>query len=251
MDDINENDLRELRKITEYCFPRSRIIKPNVFETALEFSTPYFERVGEKIVSSILDLNFEIFWKDQIVQMAGIGCVSTYPEYRGAGLIRYLMTKILQDEYKRKTVISYLEPFSAKFYEKFGYKVAFYEKIYKIRMAEFPKGSKAKITRLSLDDALTYLQNIHEKDQSLGSLRRTKIQWEYYFKLRSQPKVALAGNEGYLLYSFDNDKFVIEELVTLTDEARQALFYFISSHSSYEMIVYKAPGQENLEVEVP
>ncbi len=62
--------------------------------------------------------------------MSGIGGVSSLPQYRRQGGIRLCFEQQLRDNYNDGVVLSYLFPFSTKFYGKFGYeptgKVCYY-----------------------------------------------------------------------------------------------------------------------------
>lgn len=62
--------------------------------------------------------------------MSGIGGVSSLPQYRRQGGIRLCFEQQLRDNYDDGVVLSYLYPFSTKFYGKFGYeptgKVCYY-----------------------------------------------------------------------------------------------------------------------------
>lgn len=55
-----------------------------------------------QLTSMVIDIPFDVFWKNEKLKMSGIGYVASYPEFRGNGAIRNLMTKLLQDEYKKK-----------------------------------------------------------------------------------------------------------------------------------------------------
>ena len=65
-----------------------------------------------------------------IFPMSGIGGVSSLPQYRHQGGIRKCFEQQLRANYDDGVVLSYLYPFSTKFYGKFGYeptgKVAYY-----------------------------------------------------------------------------------------------------------------------------
>ena len=53
--------------------------------------------------------------------MSGVGGVSSLPQYRRQGGVRMCFENLLRDNYDDGVVLSYLFPFSTKFYGRFGY----------------------------------------------------------------------------------------------------------------------------------
>lgn len=251
---IDQNLKEEMLALAKYAFHKPVTGGDEAFFALLDFAKPYFHQENEQLTSMIIDLPFDVYWENSSLKMSGIGYVSTYPEYRGNGAIRQLMTQMLQEEYQLGTALSYLAPFSHEFYGKFGYAYTFDRKIYQIEAQHFPKGRRTagKITRLSFDEALPHLDLIHQKGYNQGSVVRASHIWEYYFHYKSKPYFAVYEEngqaQGYLIYEFKGSDFVIRELIALTDEAKQGLYRFISSHAgSFSDVTWIAPTNENLE----
>ena len=114
------------------------------------FVTEKFADIPDAILVSdevmIVDTHFQVSFQGQTVPMAGIGYVASYPEFRGNGAASQLMTEILQENYQKETLFSYLAPFSYSFYSKFGYRYVFNQKHYEIDAADFPLGEKTHLT---------------------------------------------------------------------------------------------------------
>ncbi len=190
--------------------------------------------------------------------MSGIGYVASYPEFRGNGSIRKLMTDILEDNYEAGTALSYLAPFSYQFYGQFGYHYAFDQKAYTIPAQEFPKGKKTvgQVQRRTVsEELLEEAAEVHDQVYNQGSLVRPQHVWEYYFKYKAQPFFATYEENGrvlgYLIYEFAGTAFVIRECITLTQEAQDALYRFVSSHAaSFEVIKWTAPSNVFLEYDL-
>lgn len=206
----------------------------------------------------IIDTSFRVYWKDAKLKMSGIGYVASYPEFRGNGSIRKLMTDILEDNYEAGTALSYLAPFSYQFYGQFGYQYAFDQKAYTIPAPEFPKGKKTagQVQRRAVSEELFEdMAEVHDQVYNQGSLVRPQHVWEYYFKHKSQPFFATYEENGrvlgYLIYEFAGTAFVIREFITLTQEAQDALYRFVSSHAaSFEVIKWTAPSNVFLEYDL-
>ncbi|WP_420028275.1 GNAT family N-acetyltransferase [Lactococcus garvieae] len=256
MDKHLENQLLDL---AVYAFnkPRNKE-REEAFAKLLTFSKPYTFWENEELSSMIIDTSFRVYWKEEKLKMSGIGYVASYPEFRGNGSIRKLMTEILEDNYVAGTALSYLAPFSYQFYGQFGYQYAFDQKFYTIPAQEFPKGKKTlgHVQRRQFSEALVEdMAEIHNQAYNQGSLVRPQEVWEYYFQYKSQPYFATYEESGkilgYLIYEFSGTTFVIRECISLTQNAKDALYRFISSHAaSFEMIKWAAPADTFLEYDL-
>ncbi len=240
----NTKNNKEFLDLATYAFHKPKTKeRAKAFDKLLEFSTPYGHYENQKLTSMVIDSHFNVYWKNQEVKTSGIGYVASYPEFRGNGAIRQLMTKSLRDNYEKGVIFSYLAPFSYAFYEKFGYHYAFNQKHYRLAAQDFPKGKRSagEISRekfefddenasefsISKNTALfKVLTEVHQKADNQGSLIRSPELWSYFFSFKSQPHCAIYRENGkalgYLLYEFSEMTFVIKELITLTDEAKQA-----------------------------
>jgi predicted acetyltransferase len=234
--------------LATYAFAKSPSGAPDAFDRLLEFSTVYDERHDDQVTSMAVDSHFQVYLGGTQVPMSGIGYVASYPEYRGDGAIRRIMTRILRDNYDKGTVLSYLAPFSYQFYAKFGYGYAFNQKLYRVPMTAFPKGDRGQL-KVQRESSFEPLMPIFEQAHNQGTIARTPQQWSYYFKTKKlNLHFATFGQEGYLIYHWTPaSEFVIDELIANTDDAKQAIYYFVASHGSFETVVWTAPGSVTLE----
>ena len=78
----------------------------------------------DKTMTSCLSVNcYEMNFDGNLTKMAGIGGVSSLPQYRRKGGIRGCFEKMLPDLYGQKIDFSYLYPFSSVYYRKFGFEM--------------------------------------------------------------------------------------------------------------------------------
>lgn len=78
----------------------------------------------DKTMMSCLSVNtYEMNFDGCLTEMAGIGGVSSLPQYRRKGGIRGCFERMLADLYANGTDFSYLYPFSSVYYRKFGYEM--------------------------------------------------------------------------------------------------------------------------------
>jgi predicted acetyltransferase len=234
--------------LAKYAFAKSPSGAPDAFDRLLYFSTVYDEQHDGQVTSMVVDSHFQVYLGESTVPMSGIGYVASYPEYRGDGAIRRIMTQILRDNFANGTVLSCLAPFSYQFYGKFGYGYAFNQKVYRVPMVAFPKGAKADLV-VTRHDSFEPLMPIFEQAFNQGTIARTPQQWSYYFKTKKLAEHFVSfGQEGYLIYHWTPaSEFVIDELVANTVAAKQAAYYFVSSHGSFQTVVWEAPDNVQLE----
>lgn len=102
---------------------------------SIAFETPWQEEAyptekyaaflddNETMTSCLSILPFSVCFDGQTVKMAGIGGVSSLPQYRRTGGIRGCFEKLLPDLYRQGYMLSMLYPFSTSYYRKFGYEV--------------------------------------------------------------------------------------------------------------------------------
>ncbi len=147
----------EYRRVQQFC------------ALAFEYVVDHPEMTAEEAVNQVIehprsthDLNWDAWWAafaddDQTmlstftaipyranfdghdVGMAGIGGVSTLPEYRRQGGIRACFEKALPQMYEDGMALSYLYPFSTAFYRKFGYELGCERMLSFLDMQGLPK----------------------------------------------------------------------------------------------------------------
>lgn len=243
---------QEMLELAKYAFNKPVTGGDSAFFALLDFAKPYLHYEDDLLTSMMIDIPFNVYWREQQLKMSGIGYVATYPEYRGKGAIRELMTKLLRDEYQAGTALSYLAPFSYQFYEKFGYAYTFDQKNYEIAMRDFPKGrlTPGQIKRSHLTELSK--TGLYQKAYNQGSLVRETHLWDYYFHDKSKPYFVIYTERevplGYLIYEFNGPTFVIRECITQNENAKQAIYHFISNHAStFEKVNWTATINEHFE----
>jgi predicted acetyltransferase len=207
-----------------------------------------------KLASQIMATQFAVDFHGANYPMAGIGFVASYPEYRGQGRIDRIMTRILEDCYEQGIILSYLAPFSFPFYRRYGYEYVFERLVYDVPAHEWADSPKVagSIQRLSWEKAKDVIHTIYHampRHQKGGLIReewweRIKFTYRkpYTFAIYRDEK---GNSTGYLIYTIQDGKFIIEEWSYLTVEAYHGLNRFIVSHAdSVARIIYQ-PGFDN------
>lgn len=212
-----------------------------------------------QLTSSLIMFPFEVYYHGQVFKMGGIGNVTSYPEVRGQGHIRQLMTTNLKEMKEKGMVLSYLAPFSYHFYRKFGYEVTFEERQYEMSSEDFGsfKAPEQTVKRVSWEDQKEAIKAIYDEEmkQSTGPLKRSDWIWDNRIMFSDKKNLALYQDEegvpkGYIHYEFSGENlnhFEIKELIALTGGAEKALWEFVGSHAAgFENITFPARSDQKL-----
>ncbi len=112
---VGQHSLEDLKKEAE-----ENAAKPH---EQLDFWGAFNE--DNVMTSHMMSHAHHVLFDGHIVLSAGIGNVSTLPEYRGQGGIRTIFKELFAECLKKGYVFSMLYPFSNEFYRKFGFETAY------------------------------------------------------------------------------------------------------------------------------
>lgn len=127
---------------------------------------------NETMTSCLSVLPFSACFDRETVKMAGIGGVSSLPQYRRTGGIRGCFEKLLPDLYREGYMMSMLYPFSTNYYRKFGYEVWARGARYELELSYIPgtPGSQPGGRFLLADGS--------NRDKCLADIRMLTQEWE-------------------------------------------------------------------------
>ncbi len=188
--------------------------------------------------------------RGQMKRMAGIGMVSSAPEFRRQGFVHSLMLKILEDLNSEEYATSTLYPFKDQFYGALGYTKIPPTQILEVNPKNFahierPLGYTVK--REEGEGAVAAWKQLHEHvvNQTHGAVERGETRWkEKVANIRS--KIVIARNpqtnpEGFMYYSIkgygeghswaEPGEISIIEALWSTLEGRDALFSYLYGHA--------------------
>lgn len=83
---------------------------------------------NETLMAQLVVKPYKSFFCGNTVDPVGIAGVSTYPEYRRNGCIKALFNEVFNMAPQRGWLVSYLYPFSYRYYRKYGYEALFKHK---------------------------------------------------------------------------------------------------------------------------
>lgn len=115
-------------------------------------------------------------------KMAGIGGVTTLPEFRRGGAIRAIFREMFQDLKSKGFVLSGLYPFSHAFYRKFGYEISYTFDYYRLPVSELLGYPQPKSAYMAVEsERLDQVRAIYEafrQERSLTLARPRDEDWK-------------------------------------------------------------------------
>ncbi len=228
------------------------------FSQRYQHAWVYGLRDQQQLVSGLYSIPLQVNFHGTIYQMNGIGDVMSAPEFSGRGGAGTLLQAALTEMAAKGVTLSYLAPFSFRYYRRFGYEQVFDHTLYQLASSDLPRLNfeiHGKIVRLPLATAWPQLQNLYAAQpvNQRGGLLRPTWWWQYLVAKNSAWEVALRYDEqqqltGYLIYQRTATTFAIQEWQFSDSATYQALALFISKHgTSYQQFSYAAPTPVQLD----
>jgi predicted acetyltransferase len=116
----SEREQQQFMKLAQYCFNDEVGWTDFIFPLS-EGDAVWGIFEGDQLLSGAISKAYGCNLFDEILPAAGISCVVTGPQNRNRGLVRQIMTRVIELDHDAGKVASLLYPFRFGFYEKFGY----------------------------------------------------------------------------------------------------------------------------------
>ncbi len=252
---IKESEVEQFSNLMKYVFQVSKkmindeekMVQKKSHQLKPGTALGWFDR--DKLISQIVVLPFQVNIHGVIYEMGGVTGVGTYPEYAGHGLMNALMKESLTTMRENGQYISYLFPYSIPYYRKKGWEIISDIIEYQIKDTQLPKyrgNISGRVRRVGLKSKEK--EKIYDDfaRKTNGAMVRNTIAWEERFREETidlQLAIYYTDEDiphGYLFYRVLEEKFYIEEMIYINEEARRGLWNFISAHFS---MVYYVKGK--------
>lgn len=238
---LNNNDFEDYKDLFLYSFNyEENEAETNFLRNEFKKSIVYGLKEDNQLMTSVTCIPYETNFFGKKFQVNGIGNVMSAPEYSKNNGINTLMDQAFLDMYNNNVTLSYLEPFSYDYYRRFGYEQTFerlrievpFDKVIKLK-----KSPTAHIKRFKFSKAKEIVGEIFERHNTYGGVMREEWWWNnlpfWYGKRHLAVTFDDAGQiNGYLIYSFKDHDFVINEMVYETASSFVAILHFINKHRS-------------------
>ena len=159
---IERKDYFKFSKLNAISFHlvNEKLVQPELLEEQfdkdyLQAQIPYgvngnkYEKIGayigDKLLAGLNISPFSIRFDGNDCDMAGVGGVCSDPELRRSGAIRAMFMKAFESMKNGGQIFSYLHPFNALFYRKFGYELSVEKICWTIPLEFMPSASNIGI----------------------------------------------------------------------------------------------------------
>ncbi len=162
------------------------------------------------MTAAVFATEYQMKFGNHLVKMAGIGGVSSLPQARKQGAIRSIFNVLLNDQYGKGCVLSYLYPFSTSFYRKFGYEQGVVKSDYILRLEPlcalpFPEGKNVLVDESNRDAVLQDIKSIDAEWIRRYNGSTVRSDYEYRFAREADPYREKNGMQEYLYVTYGAD----------------------------------------------
>jgi len=172
-----EEELNQYKDLATYCFPDDFGWIPGVFNKDTFAGRVYGAKAKERIVSGLIHFHLHTTLWGKFYPVTGVGAVASYPEFRNSGFIRELMHYSIKEAVLEGKQMSFLYPFSYRYYEKFGYG----------RLGEYREATFSPEDIADNSAQGYFWEPFDESEESYAELTELDRQWHYSFPLGMMP----------------------------------------------------------------
>jgi predicted acetyltransferase len=247
-------EYREIFELSQFAF-QYKLTEEEIERKRLEAERHIIWGVKEegRLAAKLHLIPLTVYVHGKQMNMGGVSSVATWPEFRRNGLVKELLTNALNYMRENGQVLSYLHPFSVPFYRKFGYELAFNEKIYTIPFEKLKRNWDVKgyVRRRELDVSLINSVYNQFAKRYTGAIVRDEKWWKQRV-LKDDAHLAVAYDEsgipvGYIHFEVKDKKFTVIEMAYSSLTGLKLLMQFISNHDSMaETVELVVPENDNI-----
>ncbi|MBM6614771.1 GNAT family N-acetyltransferase [Desemzia sp. RIT804] len=258
---VQPGDYEQVLKLKNYCFrPAYEGNRLRDFMHWVNVSNIQGAYDKKELVSQLIILPLQMSVFGVPYNMGGIGFVSTYPEYRNAGIMKQLLLRSLESMRERNQILSVLSPFSISFYRHFGWELFFDKVQYELPAQQLvvTRKTAGKIHRfdestLDFDYWLSKIKIFYNEQIATqnGRMFREDDWWQRLLQRAPDTSFAVYTDElgkvmGYIRYTIQNLTLELLDFNAISYESQQSLWQFIQSHTAeVEKIIGEASNQES------
>lgn len=234
-----ECDQNNIMEIWNYCFNDGPKFTEYYFNNKYKNYNTIVIEEETNIVSSLQLNQYKIKLNDKEYDTSYVVGVSTLPEARGRGYMKYLMDFTLNELYKKGQLISILMPIDYRLYRKYGYEHCYDQIEYEINIEDL-RGFKSSgnLIKASLD----YIDDMIKIEKSfLQNLNGIVIRDEDYYKNLFKEVESEDGhiyihndkeNDGYIIYFINGDSIFVRELYYSNINALKGMLRLLYNHNT-------------------
>lgn len=234
-----ECDKNDIMEIWNYCFNDGPKFTEYYFENKYKNYNTILVEEETSVVSSLQLNQYEILLNGKKYDTSYIVGVSTLPQARGRGYMKYIMNFTLNELYRKNQLVSILMPIDYRLYRKYGYEHCYDQIEYEINIEDL-SGFKScgSLLKANLDyvDKMMDIEKCFLKNLN-GIVIRDRNYYENLFKeVESEDgHIYIHKNEeydGYIIYFINGDNIFVRELYYNNINALKNMLKFIYNHNT-------------------
>lgn len=218
---LKENDRKAQLELICEGFPwNTPSAMKERFDLLADHSDSFGSFEGDVLASQIISTPYTINFYNTKYSMAGIGFVATSQHYQHQHRIDDLMSSIFEFLYRKGCVLSFLAPFSYRFYRRFGYEKVFDMLDFTIDPSDLPiKDHSYRIDSMDWQHAKDILHKLYENNAMCNQGMMVREPWweKYKFFLRKPYDFMICFQKdepiGYMAYLKKDTEISIFEFV--------------------------------------
>ena len=228
-----------IMEIWDYCFNDGPKFTDYYFNNKYKnYNTIVVEEEAE-IVSSLQLNQYRIQLNNQIYNTSYVVGVSTLPEARGRGYMKYMMEFMLNELYKKNQLISILMPIDYRLYRKYGYEHCYDQIEYEIDIEDlsgFKSTGSLKRAKLNHIKDMLEIENAY-LDNLNGRVIRDEDYYENLFKDVESEEGNIyihvnGSSDGYIIYFINGESIFVRELYYKNLNALKGMLRFLYNHNT-------------------
>ena len=228
-----------IMEIWNYCFNDGPKFTEYYFNNKYKNYNTIVVEEETNIVSSLQLNQYKIQLNGKAYDTSYIVGVSTLPEARGKGYMKYIMDFTLNELYRKNQLVSILMPIDYRLYRKYGYEHCYDQIEYEVNIEDL-RGFKSSGSLIKAN--LDYINEMMNIEKSfLKNLNGTVIRDENYYKNlfkeveSEEGYIYIHKNEeydGYIIYFINGDNIFVRELYYKNIDALKGMLKFIYNHNT-------------------
>jgi predicted acetyltransferase len=256
-----DEDLNDIKDIWRYCFRDEEGFFNYYFDNKYKpYNTIIVE--DEKEIISSLQLNqYKISLNNEIYDTSYVVGVSTFPQGRGKGYMKNLMSYTLNELYNKNQLVSILMPIDYRLYRSYGYEHCYDQIEYNLDINDL-KNFKINGNFKKLKAShIKYLIDIYSEFMSNnnGYIKRDELYYQNIFKeVESENGYIYAnvdedGNyKGYIMYFLNDNNMFIRELFYKDMNSLKSILKFVYNHNTQvKKVVISTPLNDKIRYILP
>lgn len=228
---------------------------PTAMKDRFDLLTGHSDSFGsfedDVLASQIISTPYMIDFYGTKYSMAGIGFVATSQNYQHQHRIDDLMSSIFEFLYQKGCILSFLAPFSYRFYRRYGYEKVFDMLDFTIDPSDLPiKDHSYRMESADWQHAKEIVHQLYEQNAMSDQGMMVRESWweEYKFFLRKPYEFMICFQDnmpvGYMAYLKKDTEISIFELVGSKDVLCSFLSE-IKKQDEIEKVVYTSTPRLN------